>query len=196
MRRPSPPLSTVIGGLGKPIAIARYRGRRGHPVLFARELFVELAAPPKTRAPGPWWRRTRLARRLRRRRRPRGADRPRYTRGPGTGRPRPGLQAGVALDEGGFGRKSGIFWCNHGPEPSYFLSGMRGILAFKRFARSVSEPSDQDLVAGALNGESAAFAELATRHRPRVERICQRFFSDPSRCVTSRRKLSFTRMAG
>jgi molybdenum cofactor cytidylyltransferase len=29
---------------GKPIAIARYRGRRGHPVLFERELFVELAA--------------------------------------------------------------------------------------------------------------------------------------------------------
>src|SRR5260370_42712323 len=55
---------------------------------------------------------------------------------------------------------------------------MRGVLAFKRFARSVSEPSDQDLVAGALNGEPAAFAELATRHRSRVERICQRFFSD------------------
>src|ERR1700745_2654825 len=55
---------------------------------------------------------------------------------------------------------------------------MRGVLAFKRFAHSVSEPSDQDLVAGALNGEPSAFAELATRHRARVERICQRFFSD------------------
>jgi molybdenum cofactor cytidylyltransferase len=32
---------------GTPIAIARYRGRRGHPVLFARELFVELAAAPE-----------------------------------------------------------------------------------------------------------------------------------------------------
>jgi molybdenum cofactor cytidylyltransferase len=32
---------------GKPIAIARYRGRRGHPVLFTRELFVELAGAPE-----------------------------------------------------------------------------------------------------------------------------------------------------
>jgi molybdenum cofactor cytidylyltransferase len=35
------------GRAGKPIAIARYRARRGHPVLFARELFVELAAAPE-----------------------------------------------------------------------------------------------------------------------------------------------------
>jgi len=55
---------------------------------------------------------------------------------------------------------------------------MRGVLALKRFARSVPEPSDQDLVTGALDGDSAAFAELASRHRSRVERICQRFFSD------------------
>ena len=33
--------------LGKPIVIARYRGRRGHPVLFARALFGELAAAPE-----------------------------------------------------------------------------------------------------------------------------------------------------
>jgi molybdenum cofactor cytidylyltransferase len=33
--------------LATPIAIASYQGRRGHPVLFARELFVELAAAPE-----------------------------------------------------------------------------------------------------------------------------------------------------
>jgi molybdenum cofactor cytidylyltransferase len=33
--------------VGKPITIARYQGRRGHPVLFARELFAELAATPE-----------------------------------------------------------------------------------------------------------------------------------------------------
>ena len=32
---------------GRPIVIARYQGRRGHPVLFARELFGELAAAPE-----------------------------------------------------------------------------------------------------------------------------------------------------
>ena len=55
---------------------------------------------------------------------------------------------------------------------------MRGVFAFKRFARSVAEPSDQDLVAQALDGEAAAFSELALRHRSRVERLCQRFFAD------------------
>jgi RNA polymerase sigma-70 factor, ECF subfamily len=55
---------------------------------------------------------------------------------------------------------------------------MRGALALKWFARSVAEPSDQELVAQALGGEPAAFADLASRHRARVERICHRFFAD------------------
>lgn len=32
---------------GNPILIARYRGRRGHPVVFARTLFAELGAAPE-----------------------------------------------------------------------------------------------------------------------------------------------------
>jgi molybdenum cofactor cytidylyltransferase len=42
--------AAVIDGyrrLGRPIVIARYQGRRGHPVLFARALFGELAAAPE-----------------------------------------------------------------------------------------------------------------------------------------------------
>ncbi|HZO83087.1 MAG TPA: RNA polymerase sigma factor [Candidatus Binataceae bacterium] len=42
----------------------------------------------------------------------------------------------------------------------------------------MAEPSDQDLVTRALDGEAAAFSELAGRHRGRVERLCQRFFAD------------------
>jgi molybdenum cofactor cytidylyltransferase len=42
--------AAVIDGYrrsGGRIAIARYQGRRGHPVLFSRELFGELAAAPE-----------------------------------------------------------------------------------------------------------------------------------------------------
>ncbi|MGH7865987.1 MAG: RNA polymerase sigma factor, partial [Candidatus Binataceae bacterium] len=38
--------------------------------------------------------------------------------------------------------------------------------------------ADEDLVAEVLSGRKAAFAELATRHRSRVERLCYRFFAD------------------
>jgi len=44
--------------------------------------------------------------------------------------------------------------------------------------RLVSRPDDE-LIADALSGQPAAFSELAMRHRARVERLCQRFFSDP-----------------
>ncbi|MGH7947914.1 MAG: RNA polymerase sigma factor, partial [Candidatus Binataceae bacterium] len=38
--------------------------------------------------------------------------------------------------------------------------------------------ADEDLVAEVLGGRKAAFAELASRHRSRVERLCHRFFAD------------------
>ncbi len=37
---------------------------------------------------------------------------------------------------------------------------------------------DEELIADVLHGETDAFTELASRHRPRIERLCQRFFSD------------------
>jgi RNA polymerase sigma-70 factor, ECF subfamily len=37
---------------------------------------------------------------------------------------------------------------------------------------------DEELIAEVRNGQTAAFAELASRYRDRVERLCQRFFSD------------------
>jgi molybdenum cofactor cytidylyltransferase len=42
--------AAVVDGyrrLQKPITIARYQGRRGHPVLFSREVLAELAAAPE-----------------------------------------------------------------------------------------------------------------------------------------------------
>ncbi len=43
---------------------------------------------------------------------------------------------------------------------------------------SATVKPDQELIAEALNGQAGAFAELASRHRAPVERLCQRFFSD------------------
>ncbi len=44
--------------------------------------------------------------------------------------------------------------------------------------RSAVRP-DEELIAEARGGDSGAFSEVAARHRGRVERLCQRFFSDP-----------------
>jgi RNA polymerase sigma-70 factor, ECF subfamily len=41
---------------------------------------------------------------------------------------------------------------------------------------------DEALVTEVLGGDTVAFAELTTRHRPRVERLCRRFFSDEEMC--------------
>jgi RNA polymerase sigma-70 factor (ECF subfamily) len=38
--------------------------------------------------------------------------------------------------------------------------------------------SDEELIAAVLAGQTAEFAELAARYRDKVERLCQRFFSD------------------
>ncbi|MHB8381210.1 MAG: RNA polymerase sigma factor [Candidatus Binataceae bacterium] len=56
---------------------------------------------------------------------------------------------------------------------------MLGLAASRKFGwRLISKP-DEELIADALSGQPEAFSELATRHRSRVERLCQRFFSDP-----------------
>jgi RNA polymerase sigma-70 factor (ECF subfamily) len=43
---------------------------------------------------------------------------------------------------------------------------------------SAAVKPDQELIDEALSGQAGAFAELASRHRGPVERLCQRFFSD------------------
>lgn len=51
-------------------------------------------------------------------------------------------------------------------------------IAVKLRSRSQAVRPDEELIAEVLGGETAAFAELATRYRGHVERLCQRFFSD------------------
>src|SRR6202049_2105 len=51
-------------------------------------------------------------------------------------------------------------------------------LVTKRFNRSLTVTSDDELIAAVLAGQTAEFAELAARYRDKVERLCQRFFSD------------------
>src|SRR6266852_2962449 len=55
--------------------------------------------------------------------------------------------------------------------------GMLAVAA-KRFIRSLAVISNEELIAEVLGGRTAAFAELASRYRDKVERLCQRFFSD------------------
>src|SRR5258708_9263727 len=38
--------------------------------------------------------------------------------------------------------------------------------------------TDEELIAEVLAGQTAAFAELASRYRDKVDRLCQRFFAD------------------
>jgi RNA polymerase sigma-70 factor, ECF subfamily len=55
---------------------------------------------------------------------------------------------------------------------------MRHALATNRFQRSFAVRPDEELIAEVLNGRTAEFTELAARYRDKVERICQRFFTD------------------
>ena len=56
---------------------------------------------------------------------------------------------------------------------------MLGLAASRKIAWSLTAKPDEELIAEVLSGDSTAFNELSSRHRPRVERLCQRFFSDP-----------------
>jgi len=56
---------------------------------------------------------------------------------------------------------------------------MEAALAARLEPSAAPGPSDEQLVVEVLSGRHAAFAELASRHRQRVERLCRRFFSDP-----------------
>lgn len=55
---------------------------------------------------------------------------------------------------------------------------MRGLALARRIGWSAAVRSDQELIVDVLAGQTEAFSELSSRHRSRVERLCQRFFSD------------------
>ncbi len=55
---------------------------------------------------------------------------------------------------------------------------MLAALSSKLTDWSEADRSDAELIAEARRGDTAAFGELASRYRTRVERFCQRFFSD------------------
>jgi RNA polymerase sigma-70 factor, ECF subfamily len=48
----------------------------------------------------------------------------------------------------------------------------------KHLPWSAAVRPDEELIADALAGQTESFSELSARHRQRVERLCQRFFSD------------------
>src|SRR3984957_15156751 len=55
---------------------------------------------------------------------------------------------------------------------------MLGRRAGRRAGRRLSDKPDEELITEVPCGQTDAFSELAARHRPRVERLCRRFFSD------------------
>jgi len=55
---------------------------------------------------------------------------------------------------------------------------MVAALSPKLWTWSEAVRPDDELIAEVRNGQTAAFAELTARYRDRVERLCQRFFSD------------------
>ena len=55
---------------------------------------------------------------------------------------------------------------------------MLGLSARRRAGWRLSAKPDEELITEVLGGDTDAFTELAARHRPRVERLCRRFFSD------------------
>jgi RNA polymerase sigma-70 factor (ECF subfamily) len=55
---------------------------------------------------------------------------------------------------------------------------MLGLAASRKIGWRLAVRTDEELIAEILDGATDAFSELSARHRPRVERICQRFFSD------------------
>jgi RNA polymerase sigma-70 factor (ECF subfamily) len=55
---------------------------------------------------------------------------------------------------------------------------MLATLSCKLTGRKEADPPDTELIAEVRQGRTAAFGELVSRYRERVERFCQRFFSD------------------
>src|SRR5271170_3634445 len=53
---------------------------------------------------------------------------------------------------------------------------MGALAAIRHWSSTVN--SDEELIAEVLGGRTAAFAEITSRHRGKVERLCQRFFAD------------------